>query len=71
VPASLIGCRQEIEVGPMSGESNVVYWLESHSIAPTPERVQAVFLRAKSVDRVLTDAEIHAVLEALTETRVS
>ena len=28
VPASLIGRRQEIEVGPMSGESNVVYWLE-------------------------------------------
>jgi 2-isopropylmalate synthase len=71
VPASLIGRRQGIEVGPMSGESNVVYWLESHSIAPTPERVQAVFQRAKSVDRVLTDAEIHAVLESLTATRVS
>jgi 2-isopropylmalate synthase len=70
VPASLIGRRQGIEVGPMSGESNVVYWLESHAIAPTPERVQAVFQRAKSVDRVLTDAEIHAVLEALAETSV-
>jgi 2-isopropylmalate synthase len=65
VPAGLVGRRQEIEVGPMSGESNVVYWLESRGIDPTPERVQAVFRRAKSVDRVLTDAEIREVLGAL------
>ncbi len=68
VPASIIGRRQEIEVGPMSGESNVIFWLESRRIEPTPERVQAVFQRAKSVDRVLTDDEIHAVLAALAET---
>jgi len=71
VPASLIGRRQEIEVGPMSGESNVVFWLESRGIEPRADRVSAVFQRAKSVDRVLTDAEIRAVLEALDETRVS
>jgi isopropylmalate/homocitrate/citramalate synthase len=28
VPASLVGREQGIEVGPMSGKSNVVYWLE-------------------------------------------
>ncbi|MCC6350552.1 MAG: 2-isopropylmalate synthase [Candidatus Eisenbacteria bacterium] len=67
VPAGIVGRRQEIEVGPMSGESNVVYWLESRRIEPRPERVQAVFQRAKSVDRVLTDDEIHAVLAALAE----
>ena len=27
-PASLVGREQEIEVGPMSGKSNVVFWLE-------------------------------------------
>jgi 2-isopropylmalate synthase len=70
VPASMVGRRQVIEVGPMSGESNVVYWLEQRGIEATPERVKAVFQRAKSVDRVLTDAEIHAVLEALAETGV-
>jgi 2-isopropylmalate synthase len=68
VPASLIGRRQEIEVGPMSGESNVLFWLETRKIDATPERVQAIFQRAKSVDRVLTDDEIHAVLAALAET---
>jgi 2-isopropylmalate synthase len=71
VPAALVGRHQHIEVGPMSGESNVVYWLESHGIPVSPERVQAVFQRAKSVDRVLGDDEIRAVLDALDETRVS
>jgi len=70
VPAGLVGRGQEIEVGPMSGESNVVFWLERRGITPTPERVQAVFQRAKSVDRVLTETDIQAVLEALSETRV-
>ena len=71
VPASMVGRQQAIEVGPMSGESNVVFWLERHGFEASPERVQAVFQRAKSVDRVLEDGEIRAVLTALDETRVS
>jgi isopropylmalate/homocitrate/citramalate synthase len=71
VPAGMVGRRQEIEVGPMSGESNVVFWLERHGIEPTAERVKAVFQRAKTVDRILTPSEIHGVLDALDETRVS
>ena len=70
VPASMVGRRQSIEVGPMSGESNVIFWLEQHGIEPTPERVTAVFQRAKSVDRVLLDEEIRGVLAALDESRV-
>jgi len=70
VPASYVGRRQEIEVGPMSGESNVIFWLQSHAYEATPERVQAVFQRAKTVDRLLTDAEIRAVIEALDATQV-
>ena len=71
VPAAMVGRHQEIEVGPMSGESNVVYWLESRQLAATPERVKAVFQRAKAVDGVLTADEIRAVLAALDETGVS
>ena len=71
VPADMVGRHQQIEVGPMSGESNVVYWLESRNIVATPERVLAVFQRAKSVDRLLDDDEIRAVLAALDETKVS
>jgi len=69
VPAGLVGRRQEIEVGPMSGESNVIFWLQSRGIEPTAERVQAVFQHAKSVDRLLTDAEIEAVLGSLAGSR--
>ena len=71
VPAEMVGRHQEIEVGPMSGESNVVFWLESRDIPATPERIQAVFQRAKSVDRVLRDDEIRAVLASLDATKVS
>ena len=71
VPAEMVGRHQEIEVGPMSGESNVVFWLESRDIPATPERIQAVFQHAKSVDRVLRDDEIRGVLASLDATKVS
>lgn len=58
VPASLIGSRQIIEVGPMSGESNVVYWLRERGIEQHPELVKAIFQRAKESVRVLEEAEI-------------
>jgi 2-isopropylmalate synthase len=58
VPASVLGREQRIEVGPMSGESNVVFWLESHGFEPTRERIARVFDAAKASDRLLTDAEL-------------
>jgi len=58
VPASLLGRVQEIEVGPMSGESNVVYWLEERGMEAVPELVRIIFAAAKDSDRVLTEAEI-------------
>jgi len=58
VPASVLGREQRIEVGPMSGESNVVYWLESHGHEPTAERVARVMERAKQSDRLLTADEL-------------
>ncbi|MEW6321379.1 MAG: LeuA family protein [Acidobacteriota bacterium] len=60
VPASLVGREQEIEVGPMSGRSNVVYWLEKRGIPPTDQVVDRVFQRAKASRTVLTEAEILA-----------
>jgi 2-isopropylmalate synthase len=58
VPASLIGCRQIIEVGPMSGESNVVYWLRERGIEPIEELVREIFKRAKASPKILEEAEI-------------
>lgn len=64
VPASLVGCRQVIEVGPMSGESNVVCWLQDHGREPDPALVKEIFARAKQSTRVLTDAGLTAICEA-------
>jgi 2-isopropylmalate synthase len=61
VPASLVGRRQLVEVGPMSGESNVVFWLTERGIEPRPELVAAIFQRAKQADTVLGEAEIAAI----------
>lgn len=64
VPASLIGRKQVIEVGPMSGESNVVCWLRDRGIEPEPELVRSVFERAKESDHVLEEGEILALCKA-------
>jgi 2-isopropylmalate synthase len=58
VPASLVGRQQEIEVGPMSGKSNVVYWLERRGLPATDEIVDRIFSKAKSSASVLSEAEI-------------
>lgn len=58
VPAGLFGLRQVIEIGPMSGRSNVIFWLESRGIEPTEERVARIFARAKQSSSVLTEEEI-------------
>jgi len=58
VPARYFGLQQGIEIGPMSGKSNVVFWLERHGIQPTNEVVERVFQRAKVSDRLLSELEI-------------
>jgi isopropylmalate/homocitrate/citramalate synthase len=58
VPASLIGREQQIDVGPMSGKSNVVFWLERHGFTATDELVDRVFARAKRSSTVLTRDQI-------------
>ena len=65
VPAEMVGRRQTIEVGPMSGLSNVQCWLEDHGIEPRAELVDAIFRRAKESDHVLPDHEILAVVNGL------
>lgn len=61
IPAELIGCRQIIEVGPMSGLSNVAAWLRDHGIQPEEALVAAIFEKAKVASEVLTEAEIREI----------
>ncbi len=62
VPAGIFGKQQEIEVGYMSGESNVVYWLKKRGISPDPPLVKKVFEHAKCSDHLLTGEEIYAII---------
>ena len=62
VPASLIGRSQEIEVGPMSGSSNVVFYLSQRGIVANHELIQAVLLAAKESNRILQEPEILAIV---------
>jgi len=62
VPAALVGRRQEIEIGPLAGHSNVVYWLEMNGYDPSPDRVDRILQAAKNSPRILSETEIRAVL---------
>lgn len=58
VPSHLFGLEQIIDIGPMSGKSNVIYWLEKRGIQATDERVTAIYNKAKQSDRLLTTEEV-------------
>ena len=58
VPAGLFGMKQMIEIGPMSGKSNVIYWLETRGIEANEERIRRIYDHAKSANGVLTEDEV-------------
>lgn len=65
VPASWFSRQQTIVVGPMSGESNVIFWLRQHGVEPDPDRVGAIRKLAKDSDHTLSDDEIFDALARL------
>jgi 2-isopropylmalate synthase len=58
VPSHYFGLKQIIEIGPMSGKSNVHFWLQQRGISDGDEVVDRIFERAKKSTRNLTEAEI-------------
>jgi 2-isopropylmalate synthase len=64
VPAQEFGLEQKIEISPMSGLSNVKYWLETHGHDPEDEAAcRVLFEAAKRTDHVLSDEECHRLLK--------
>jgi 2-isopropylmalate synthase len=61
VPAHLFGLDQIIEIGPMSGKSNVQFWLARHNIPSDEQIVTRILDAAKRSSRVLTEVELHAL----------
>ena len=64
VPASWFGRAQEIEIGHMAGDSNIIYWLKSRGIEATDDLVSAIRAKAKSTNRVLEEAEVMSLVES-------
>ena len=61
VPSHLFGLEQVIEIGPMSGKSNVLFWLERHKIPADDALVTRLLDRAKQSARVLSEKELLAL----------
>ncbi|MBI4912888.1 MAG: 2-isopropylmalate synthase [Acidobacteria bacterium] len=65
VPASMVNRRQEIEIGPMAGHSNVEYWLELNGYDATPDRIERILHLAKHSNRILGEQEIRSAVRDL------
>jgi len=62
VPAGEFGLQQKIEIGPMSGQSNIIYWLQQHDMHPEKELVEKIFNYAKQSNTLLTDSQIFSLI---------
>jgi 2-isopropylmalate synthase len=58
IPAGWIGREQEIEIGPMSGLSNVNYYLTSRDLPAEHALAQEILAAAKKSNHTLTEEEI-------------
>jgi 2-isopropylmalate synthase len=63
VPSHLFGLEQIIDIGPMSGKSNILFWLERHGVPATDDLVERIYRRAKASDHTLSEAEIRHCVE--------
>src|SRR5499427_7017201 len=63
VPSHVFGMEQVIDIGPMSGKSNVYFWLERHGFTITEELVERIYKLAKASDHTLSEVEILGCVE--------
>jgi 2-isopropylmalate synthase len=65
VPASWFGRKQQIEIGHQAGKSNIAFWLKARQLEPTTARVDAIWEKAKSTNRMLEETEILEILQGV------
>jgi 2-isopropylmalate synthase len=64
IPASMVGRHQEIEISPMSGLSNVKFWLRHRGLDAADEALcRRLFEAAKRSDHTLTEEEILTMVD--------
>ncbi len=64
VPAGQFGKAQTVEIGHMSGLSNVLYWLDVNGVNTTDGLAEHILATAKARNSVLTDSEVHEIITA-------
>jgi len=67
VPASMVGRQQGIEIGPMSGESNVRFYLRQRGIEEHPVFLQKILEAAKRSNRLLEEKDVLRMVRVLRE----
>lgn len=67
VPASLVGRELGIEIGPMSGEHNVRYYLRHRGIEENPVFVEKILAAAKRSNRILTEEDVLQMVKVMRE----
>src|SRR5215469_15933349 len=65
VPSHVFGMEQVIDIGPMSGKSNVHFWLERRGYPVTDDLIERIYRRAKASDHTLSEAEILECMQAV------
>jgi 2-isopropylmalate synthase len=63
VPSHVFGLEQVIDIGPMSGKSNVIFWLERHGLPVDESCVERIYKKAKSSDHTLSEEEIRECVQ--------
>ena len=63
MPAGELGMTQHIEISPVSGLSNVRYWLEERGYDSTDDDLcRRILDHAKHADRTLTESDVLSVM---------
>ena len=65
VPSSMVGREHSIEIGPMSGEHNVRFFLRKNKIEENPAYVTKILEVAKRSNRLLTDEDVRRIVTVM------
>jgi 2-isopropylmalate synthase len=65
VPASMVGRKQGIEIGPMAGEHNVRFYLKERDIEIQPVYIEKILAAAKRSNRLLSEEDVMRMIKVM------
>jgi 2-isopropylmalate synthase len=65
VPSSMVGREQRIDVGPMSGEHNVRFWLAARGIETEPVYIEKILAAAKRGKTLLKEDQVMRMVDIM------